>query len=59
MSKPPDSAELLVDYARLINEFGVDSTEAAELLDRHRNNDDFRELAETSRMLKGAIELTP
>jgi hypothetical protein len=47
--------DLLLEYARLLNEFGVDSTEATEFLERHRDNGDFMELAEVSRKLKRAI----
>ena len=44
--------DLLLEYARLLNEFGGDSTEATELLEQHRDNEDFMELTELARKLK-------
>jgi len=47
--------ELLGEYASLLNKHGVDSAEAAEFLDCHRDNSEFEELAELSRKLKKAL----
>lgn len=47
--------ELLADYAALLNDHGVDSTEAEEFVVAHRWNQEFVELAELSRKLKRAL----
>jgi isopropylmalate/homocitrate/citramalate synthase len=50
--------DLLLEYARLLNEFGVDSTEATEFLERNGDNDAFRELTELARKLKRKLSKT-
>jgi hypothetical protein len=47
--------ELLAEYAALLNERGIDSPEAAELIVAHRWNREFVELAQLSRELKKAL----
>lgn len=49
------TAELLAEYAALLNRDGPDSAEARALIDAHRNDREFVELAETSRRLKAAL----
>jgi hypothetical protein len=52
--------EKLSEYARLMNEYGVDSTEATRFIEDHERSGqdtEFLELAEISRRLK--IELQP
>ena len=47
--------ELLAEYAMLLGKFGVDSEEADEFLDAHKENEEFIELASLSKTLKKAL----
>jgi hypothetical protein len=47
--------ELLADYATLLNEHGVDSPEAAEMIVAYQWNREFVELAQLSQKLRKAL----
>jgi hypothetical protein len=47
--------DLLAEYAGLLNRYGVDSPEASRLIEAHKLNSEFVELADLSRKLKKAL----
>lgn len=49
------TTDLLSQYARILNQFGPESTEAKEFVEQNRVDDEFVELAMLSRKLKEAL----
>lgn len=49
------TGELLGEYAELLNRFGVDSEQALEYLESHKDDSEFLELAKLSSKLKRAL----
>jgi len=47
--------QLLAEYARLMNDFGVNSRQAEDFFAAHSGNEDFMDLAALSKRLKQAI----
>lgn len=48
-------AKLLAEHADLLNRYGPESPEVAAFEDRHRDNEEFADLAEAARWLKAAL----
>lgn len=53
----PPTAQLLSEYAKLLNRFGPDSAEAEAFLQKHEQNSEFFELARLSATLKRALSV--